>query len=229
MYAGRVIARPFLVVAWMLSAASGACGGAVDIPDDSETGVADAGDDGYVGRIAAPISGAFGKPGACATPCPTLPPKADDACAPERVGIECEYGELFDPKCNTVARCVANGTLARWTIVRPSGACPTTAQLQDVVCPSSPFGPERGKACSLDGAMCTYVDGVCGCSGGGGDSGTDLTWSCAVFTCKGPRMRLGCSCSGALACQHGGCTGTLDHGVDIACNADVWKRPVNCQ
>lgn len=163
------------------------------------------------------IVGPYGD-GGCPSPCPYVLPKGGDACPAN--GLECEYGGQFDPKCNIVARCVTD----RWTIVSPSGACPGVA----TGCPSSPFGPERGRPCAPAGAVCTYVDGICDCQRE--SAGTTATvWACTAFTCKGPRPRLGCTCTSALVCQYGGCTGEIVHGLDLACRDSVWKRPDTCK
>ncbi len=198
-----------------------ACGGAgvdVDAPPDSGS---DALVDDAAGADAGPldagrIRGPYGA-GGCPSPCPEYSPFAGESCTVEK--LECEYGGQFDPKCNLVARC----TSGKWTTIAPSGACPGTPS----VCPSSPFGPERGRPCPVDGAVCTYVDGVCDCQRESAGS-TNLVWACATFTCKGPRPWLGCTCNNSLVCQHGGCTGDVEHGVDLACRDLVWKRPDSC-
>lgn len=194
------------------SAPLGDAGGDVDAALDADV---------EAGRDAAPIGAPFG-PGGCASPCPERTPAAGEPCT--AAGLECEYGGSFDARCNTVARC---DSTRRWGVVPPSGACPD--DLGGVTCPSSPFGPERGKPCPVEGAICPYVDGVCDCQRASAEAGTELVWACAVFTCKGPRARLGCSCSGTLSCQHGGCTGDLAHGIDVACRDGVWKRPDACR
>jgi hypothetical protein len=179
----------------------------------------DAGED--VGRDAPPIAPAYGAPGGCMTSCPPIAPKSVMPCAV--ANLECEYGDSFDPKCNTIARCVSGA----WKVINPSGLCPAANPATDE-CPSSPFGPERGHACPVEGAICAYSDGVCDCQREG-DAGAAPVWACATFTCKGPRSRLGCSGTGALACQHGGCTGDLVHGVDVACSGGFIRRPDSCK
>jgi hypothetical protein len=186
--------------------------------DGVDTLARDAPSDVDTGRDAPPIAPAYGAAGACKTSCPLSAPKSATPCT--IAALECEYGESFDPRCNTIARCDGK----QWTIVAPS-SCPSVAK---DACPSSPFGPERGHPCPVEGAICAYSDGMCDCQREG-DAGTDAVWVCATFTCKGPRARLGCACTGALSCQHGGCTGDVAHGVDVACNGSFWRRPDSCK
>lgn len=154
----------------------------------------------------------------CPSPCPNAQPKEGDACS--KPALECEYGGAFDPKCNTVARCLTD----KWTLVAPSRACAAPS-----ACPSSPFGPERGRACPVEGAICPYLDGVCDCERESAGT-TKIVWRCSTFTCKGPRPRLGCTCMNALVCQYGSCTaGEVEHGIDLACRGEVWMRPDTCR
>lgn len=217
---------------WAVAVAIVGCGGStVDdaAPTDgasSDVGgetLADADED--VGRDAPPIAPAYNAPGGCTTSCPPIAPKSAMPCGV--ANLECEYGSSFDPRCNTVARC-ASGF---WKVIDPSGLCPAPNPETDH-CPSSPFGPERGHVCPVEGAICAYSDGVCDCqreSVSPDAGGSEPVWACATFTCKGPRARLGCACTGALACQHGGCTGDLAHGVDVACSGGFVRRPDSCR
>lgn len=211
--------RPLAIVAVLVGCSSGV---EVEYPDagpsDAMTSSDSALDVGEGGAAdAGRIRGPYGASG-CPSPCPEYSPFAGESCTVEN--LECEYGGQFDPKCNLVGRCVSG----KWTMINPSGICPGASPS----CPSSPFGPERGRACPLEGAVCTYVDGVCGCQRESAGS-TNVVWACATFTCKGPRPWLGCSCNNSLVCQHGGCTGEIVHGVDLACRDMVWKRPDSCR
>jgi hypothetical protein len=185
----------------------------------SESGEVDASED--VGRDAPPIAPAYTAPDGCKTSCPPIAPKSAMPCGV--ANLECEYGDSFDPRCNTIARC----TSGAWRLIPPSGLCPLPDAAKDE-CPSSPFGPERGHPCPVEGAICPYSDGVCDCQRDG-DAGTEPVWACATFTCKGPRSRLGCTCTDSLACQHGGCTGELADGVDVVCSGGFIRRPDSCK
>lgn len=187
-------------------------------PDDGTEVASDGGADLGVDSGPAPIVGPYDRPGGCPSPCPTVLPKEGDACT--KAELECEYGSSFDAKCNIVSRCSAG----KWTIAAPKSTCAAPTS-----CPSSPFGPERGRACPVEGSICTYVDGVCDCERESAGS-TAIVWRCSTFTCKGPRPRLGCSCMNALVCQYGSCTlGEVVHGIDLACRSDVWMRPDTCR
>jgi hypothetical protein len=221
------LAWPCIVIA--IAGCGSVDDGGVAVDGDGTT--SESGDDtalsdtaGDVGRDAPPIAPAYSAPGGCKTSCPPIAPKGAMPCGVSN--LECEYGDSFDPRCNTVARCVSGA----WKIIDPSGLCPAPNPATDQ-CPSSPFGPERGHVCPVEGAICAYSDGVCDCQRASGSDagGTEPVWACATFTCKGPRARLGCNCTGALACQHGGCTGEIVHGVDVACSGGFYRRPDSCK
>jgi len=210
------------VPAWMITVAalagcSGDSGQEIFYEAGPDEGTEVAAEIGGEDTGPAQIVGPYG-PGGCPSPCPTVLPKEGDACTV--ANLECEYGGAFDAKCNIVSRC----TSGKWALTAPKSVCAPPSS-----CPSSPFGPERGRACPVEGSICTYVDGVCDCERESAGS-TAVVWRCSTFTCKGPRPRLGCTCASSLVCQYGSCTAAeVVHGIDLACRNEVWVRPDTCR
>lgn len=209
--------RGLLLLSFVLSACGGETGEEVFYETGPDTGEETLDTGSTVDTGPPQIVGEYGPLG-CPSPCPTVLPKEGDACS--KAELECEYGPSFDAKCNITTRCVAG----KWTVTPPKTTCAGSSS-----CPSSPFGPERGRACPADGIICTYSDGVCDCERESAGS-TAIVWRCSTFTCKGPRPRLGCTCASALVCQYGSCTaGEVAHGIDLACRNEVWVRPDTCR
>jgi len=186
-----------------------ACGGVVSSGDDS-------GSDG------SPIEDA-------SSPyCPSSAPSNGAACSKE--GLYCEYGSDPNLSCNTVAQCTGGS----WTVNTPAPDCPTPPNPSP--CPATWASVPVGQHCgNLVGTTCSYAQGFCGCSVGGGgpvpaDASAVATWICDTpeAGCPQPRPRLGTTCSpNNLQCDYSPCE--LPTGTSIACIDGVWEeQPYGC-
>jgi hypothetical protein len=99
--------------------------------------------------------GEIGPPDAPA-PCPDRLPSGGDFC-PQTPAV-CEYGSSPQLGCNAVAICQSG---FRWAVELPA-MCEET-------CPPTWEDLPEGTACSVDGALCRYVEATCGCAAGPGD------------------------------------------------------------
>jgi hypothetical protein len=162
---------------------------------------------------------AYGGP-SCLSTCPVDAPTAGAACPTQ--GAQCEYGEAFNPSCNTIATCLGDTTVGlHWSVQAPSpppplGACPAPGAF---TCPASQ--PAAGSACTVRGAICTFDKVVCSC-GGAAEAGVgsgSLAWGCESTSCALPRPRIGCGCTAAAECHFGACFGFSAYGASLSCTA----------
>jgi hypothetical protein len=177
-----------------------------------------------------------------AADCPTAAPTQDSACSHD--GLLCEYGNDFDPLCNTIVVC--SGT--RWASpvffggaqTCPSKPLPSQSQNPADCAPSRAAVPEgnactSSSTCAYDGATCT-----CGsfcpsfpiepppCDDAGKPQGccdkSKIQWHCfdGPAYCPTPRPRIGSSCSQEGAeCATGA---PVECGQSIiACKSGVWN------
>lgn len=159
--------------------------------------------------------------GKTAVSCPVAAPSAGAAC--DAPTLECEYGDDLLIKCNTVARCDANG----WTLTAPQQeGCPTPPP--GASCPSSYVQISSGSICD-SAQSCVYAEATCACGPHCGtassipvacEAGTAFTWQCSAPAagCPSVRPRLGAACAvDGLDCSYDGCGETA-----FRCTAGVW-------
>jgi hypothetical protein len=150
--------------------------------------------------------------GALSAGCPTTPPQVGAACSG---ALECEYGDDWNPYCNTALSC-AQGT---WGANSLGAVCPAplpSLPTNASDCAASAETVPVGQACSTS-STCSYDGAICWCgapcySAGWGevpdcdpDAGattgccdtTKPTWSCATGApyCPVPRPRVGSECA----------------------------------
>jgi hypothetical protein len=99
--------------------------------------------------------GAVGPPDA-PPPCPDRLPTGGEPCP--RTPTVCEYGSSPQLGCNAVAICQSG---FRWAVELPAMCAET--------CPPTWEDLPEGTRCSVDGALCRYVEATCGCAAGPGD------------------------------------------------------------
>jgi hypothetical protein len=126
--------------------------------------------------------------GAGAPECPATDPGVDAPCSKEN--LRCEYGDDFNPACNTWLTC-ANGGFRSTTLNGVKDpTCPTenvTAPPNPPSCP--PSAPKTDDPCT-GSFECFYPETSCYCS----ENGRYLCDEKRLF-CKTPRPRIGTPCT----------------------------------
>jgi hypothetical protein len=191
------------------TALAGACGGVVQ-----ETQA-----DGPVDDSGVDAKAPLGTPlGALVGACPAARPMWGVSCDAV-AGVICEYGDDPDWGCNDLAycsppeTCTSAAACARfaWAPLDESPPrCPSPALVSGPDCPASHADAVRGGACSKEGEVCVYAEGLCACSSALGG------WACATpaAPCPPIRPRVGSACSVSdLLCDYGVCPGYPDDEV----------------
>jgi hypothetical protein len=154
--------------------------------------------------------------------CPTTVPVNGSTC--RNPAVDCEYGNDWNPRCNTVARCYTQGF---WQVNLPSttpSTCPTPSGLNPG-CPPTPA--QATGACSPAGTACAYSSGLCVCTKydlnpGSRDASTYEQWTCAApdSHCGAARPRIGSACKQeGLECDYQICG---SYGGDFLCTSGTW-------
>lgn len=162
--------------------------------------------------------------------CPLDIPQAGDACS--YGGLECEYGDDPDMRCNIVMACAAgvwvNGCPAK---VSPVEVCCVG---NGPACPQDLSGVAQGTACGSDYFACSYTNFRCFCdcvrdettqtceTADGGAAAN--VWQCDTPSkpgCPAVRPRLGSPCSEIEDCPYEGNPLGSD-GNDVACYFGYW-------
>jgi len=206
-----------------VAACVAACGGATSA-GGADAGATDEGVPAPDGGV--PVLDAGGQPpfGTLVADCPSVPPADGSACSHPR--LDCEYGNDWDPACNTVAQCWTQGY---WQVTGPSQdpkLCPTPTGLGPQ-CPASP--PSSGsQTCAPDGTVCVYPAGLCACSEysgpGSADASASYLWTCASPdpACPVVRPRIGSACTQeGLYCDYEVCGA---YGGAFSCSGGVWGQ-----
>lgn len=190
-------------------------------------------------------SGTSGSSGGTATKCPSAVPKQNDACSTP--DVTCEWGDDWDPRCNTIYVCSAgrwaipfvhgNGTPTCGSKGPPTlaGNPPDCAPTADAV-PSGTVCSSTSK-CSYDGASCScgvqcpsYPIQPPPCTDGGSNSQNccDQTHKWGCFTgpkyCTAGRPHVGDTCAkegDSCAIDPPAECGDLD----LICTKGVWSLP----
>ncbi len=186
-----------------------ACGGSVTGNDD-----AGGGGDGTDSGGGTDTGGGSDSGGGGHASCPSSPPAASSSCT--AVGLACEYGKDPNVACNQVFQCASSG----WTLQTNPG-CATGGQ-----CPASYAAVPQNGSCQPVDLECSYPQGLCICSDGGGPARAGgPEWSCfaPVAGCPNPRPAVGSACTEAgLQCNYGACFG----GVELQCVDGTWQQDV---
>ncbi len=156
--------------------------------------------------------------------CPAAAPGHGASCSHQ--GLTCEYGSDPNMNCNVVAQCESSTWIA--TSIS-NGECPTLPNTS--ACPATFASVPVGDHCgALVGTTCSYSQGFCGCSVGGGgpypeDAAAVATWMCDApeSGCPTPRPKLGTSCSNeGLQCDYSTCS--LPTGASVTCTNGAWQN-----
>jgi hypothetical protein len=174
--------------------------------------------------------------------CPANPPASGDPCSPDPAPLECEYGGDAFHRCTTYAACVMDLSGAFHFSVDPPSACTPP---NPPACPSSfaeastlaarldADGGSIDAGSPLDGIVCNYAEGVCGC--GIPYRGATCVWSCnsgrslpdggTDSRCPMPRPLAGDPCTPGLECAYDvGCGDTRSLGPSMICTAGYWEN-----
>lgn len=171
--------------------------------------------------------------------CPPSAPTLGTSCSKD--GLYCEYGDDFNPECNTVVICTGNwGSPISYGggPEKPKcGAPPPKPGPNPSACPAS--ADSAGQTCGAGGTVCNYPGKQCTCQidcpqypvgHECPDAGT--TWVCLnrVDSCSTPRPSVGSPCTAQQEGQTCGLADPTECGQEqLSCEKGTWKlRAVNC-
>jgi hypothetical protein len=182
-----------------------------------------------------------GGPGPRPADCPSAQPSSGGACS--KNGLLCEYGDDYNPLCNTIVVC-SSGKWASPIYYGGGSKCPSggppSLPPNPIDCPGSRDVVSEGSSCTTK-RSCKYDGSTCSCGVAcsnypirmpdcNPDAGittsccdtTKIVWSCfdGPAYCKPSRPRVGTACTSGETCA-------VDEAVEcgqtvLACQKGVW-------
>jgi len=168
-----------------------------------------------------------GPEGVLVDDCPRRAPTTGERCA--RTRLTCEYGDDWNPSCNTIASCWAGGPLDGTWQVQPSedDGCPTPPDLS-AGCPAVLPGGECAESDASLG-LCVYGESRCVCNPFSFGPGEIMySWQCQAGpledSCPARRPRIGSACTDdGRSCTYAVC----GVGGGTYCTDGAWSQAIN--